>query len=172
MTEETKSEPKVEKLEYTISPLERNIGVVFPEGTTEAEKKLFAMNLETARQQKRDIEIDPAIKFVPLRIEEPKSETPTTGAETTQPASTPTTGTQPIQQMPPVQPTQPKQPQTPVQPQVQTQPIQQPTQATQSVQPAQVQPTTQQATETVVTQNPVNPENTVTSTEKVQAQGQ
>lgn len=145
-----------EKLEYNVSPLERNIGVIFPEGTKEAEKKLFAMQLETARLQGKDIEIDPALKFVPLK---PKTEvnppvTPTNVAPAPVPTPIPTS-VQPQPVATPVpQPTVAPQPTPPVQPTTPTPP----------------QPATEIKTETVVTANPINPAQTTTSTQTVQEQ--
>ena len=41
---------KPEELKYVINPLKDGMGVIFPEGTSDNEKKLFAMQLEQARR--------------------------------------------------------------------------------------------------------------------------
>lgn len=138
------AEQKPERLKYVIDPLDRNYGIIFPEGTDENSKVMLALQLEKARRLGKDVELTNGVKIVPLK---PLNEDEQKPQETENKTEGKTTETKPEEQKP-----------------VEQKPQEQTTQTEQKPEEKPVETTT----EKVVTANPVNPENVETETQTVQ----
>ena len=139
------TEQKPEKLEYVINPLDRNYGIIFPEGTDENSKIMLALEMEKARRMGKDIELGNGIKVVPLRpLEEDKPE------EKEKKETTETTENNDKQD---------------------EQKTEQKTEQQTQEQKSEEKPTETQ-TEKVITNNPVNPENSTVETQTVQTKSE
>lgn len=73
MTEDKKENFNEPISKITIDPTEGVFGFQFPEGATEAEKRLMFLEVERAKITGKPVEIDSRVKVVPLF--KPKSET-------------------------------------------------------------------------------------------------